>query len=126
LQKVTPIILSLEAGKASDDDRVPIEIADPAHSNLQIEYLEKEGIKERVRELLSCLDQREANIVKRRFGIEFRAPQTLDEIGKFYNLSRERIRQIEAKAIKKMEVFAQKLLEKQRLYDVDMLLKSEN
>jgi len=122
LQKVTPIILSLEAGKAADDDRVPLEIADPAYSNLQIEYLEKEGVKDRVRELLSCLDQREANIVKRRFGIEFRAPQTLDEIGKFYNLSRERIRQIEAKAIKKMEVFAQKLLENQRIYDTDMLL----
>lgn len=125
LQKVTPIILSLEAGKAADDDRVPLEIADPAYSNLQIEYLEKEGVKERVRELLSCLDQREANIVKRRFGIEFRAPQTLDEIGKFYNLSRERIRQIEAKAIKKMEIFAQKLLENQRVYDTEMLVGSE-
>lgn len=125
LQKVTPIILSLEAGKAADDDRVPIEIADPAYSNLQIEYLEKEGIKERVRELLSCLDQREANIVKRRFGIEFRAPQTLDEIGKFYNLSRERIRQIEAKAIKKMELFAQKLLENQTIYDNEVLVGSE-
>jgi len=126
LQKVTPIILSLEAGKANDDDRVPLEIADPTYSNLQIEYLEKECIKDRVKDLLSCLDQREANIVKRRFGIEFRAPQTLDEIGKFYNLSRERIRQIEAKAIKKMEQFAQKLLENQCIYDTDILVGSEN
>jgi len=126
LQKVTPIILSLEAGKSNDDDRVPLEIADPAYSNLQIEYLEKECIRDRVKELLSCLDQREANIVKRRFGIEFRAPQTLDEIGKFYNLSRERIRQIEAKAIKKMEQFAQKLLENQCMYDTDILVSSQN
>ncbi|MBN2382044.1 sigma-70 family RNA polymerase sigma factor [bacterium] len=126
LQKVTPIILSLEAGKANDDDRVPLEIADPTYSNLQIEYLEKECVKDRVKDLLSCLDQREANIVKRRFGIEFRAPQTLDEIGKFYNLSRERIRQIEAKAIKKMEQFAQKLLENQCIYDTDILVGSEH
>lgn len=64
-----------------------------AHSSLQ----------ETINEALSFLDPREEEIIKLRFGIGDSQTMTLDEIGKQYDLTRERIRQIEKKALKKIE-----------------------
>ncbi|MCI0454345.1 MAG: sigma-70 family RNA polymerase sigma factor [Candidatus Dadabacteria bacterium] len=61
------------------------------------------SLAERVTEALSLLTPREKEIVTLRFGINHKSTQTLDEIGRKFNLSRERIRQIERDALKKLE-----------------------
>ncbi len=58
--------------------------------------------KQEVSEVLETLSEREAKIIKLRFGIESGYPRTLEEVGKMFNVTRERVRQIEAKAIRKL------------------------
>ena len=58
--------------------------------------------KEDVAEVLSKLTEREAKVIKYRFGIDSGYPRTLEEVGKMFNVTRERIRQIEAKAIRRL------------------------
>jgi len=59
-------------------------------------------LKDRVREVLNTLSPREAKVLKMRFGIDVASEHTLEEVGKDFSVTRERIRQIEVKAIKKL------------------------
>jgi RNA polymerase primary sigma factor len=61
-----------------------------------------QDLREQTKEVLSTLTPRQEKIVRMRFGIEEKADHTLDEVGRDYNLTRERIRQIEAKALRKL------------------------
>jgi RNA polymerase primary sigma factor len=61
-----------------------------------------QDLKEETKKLLSTLTPRQEKIVRMRFGIEEKADHTLEEVGKNYNLTRERIRQIEEKALRKL------------------------
>jgi RNA polymerase primary sigma factor len=66
--------------------------------------------------LNSCLTERERNVIISRFGLDNTSPMTLDEIGQMSNLSRERIRQIEAKALRKLRyAFARKKIKREDL-----------
>ncbi|MBQ5324042.1 MAG: RNA polymerase sigma factor RpoD, partial [Oscillospiraceae bacterium] len=58
--------------------------------------------KEQLGEVLATLIPREAKVLSLRFGIEDGRPRTLEEVGKEFNVTRERIRQIEAKALRKL------------------------
>ena len=60
------------------------------------------SLREAVREVLCDLPAREAKILRMRFGIDMNSDHTLDEVGKQFNVTRERIRQIEAKALRKL------------------------
>jgi len=62
----------------------------------------KELLKESIEEVLESLDPREAEVLTFRFGLRDEAPKTLEEVGKIFGVTRERIRQIEAKAIRKL------------------------
>jgi RNA polymerase primary sigma factor len=55
-----------------------------------------------VEKILSTLSEREAQIIRLRFGIGTGYPRTLEEVGRIFNVTRERVRQIEAKAIRKL------------------------
>ena len=66
------------------------------------DHLLQEAFENQVQEILSALDQKEANIIKLRFGLQGEEPKTLKEIGAAMNLSRERIRQIENVALRKL------------------------
>ena len=66
------------------------------------EDIYKEEVTRKVREVLNTLNEREADVLARRYGLGGTRPQTLDEVGKAYGLSKERIRQIEEKAMKKL------------------------
>ncbi|MBE6895004.1 MAG: RNA polymerase sigma factor RpoD [Ruminococcaceae bacterium] len=59
-------------------------------------------LKEQLAEVLATLTPREAKVLSLRFGIEDGRPRTLEEVGKEFNVTRERIRQIEAKALRKL------------------------
>jgi len=60
------------------------------------------GLQSQVRKLLKCLTPREERVIRMRFGINVDRDYTLEEIGQLFNVTRERIRQIEAKALKKL------------------------
>ena len=88
--------------KLFDDD---VEIGDKIKDSLSpsVEYLiVKNSIQQNIRDMLKELDEKEAIVLKYRFGIDDDKPQTLQEIGDMLNLTRERIRQIEKKAMRKL------------------------
>jgi RNA polymerase primary sigma factor len=64
--------------------------------------LENNEASSRIEQVLSSLTEREEKIIRMRFGIGVNSEHTLEEVGKFFNLTRERIRQIEIKALKKL------------------------
>ena len=63
-----------------------------------------QALREQTQELLSSLTPREEKILRMRFGIGERTDHTLEEVGQDFNLTRERIRQIEAKALQKLRM----------------------
>ena len=94
--------VSLDESVGGDDPRKFLDLVrDDSAPNLD-EALIRENTHERVRELLHLLNPIEKDIIRRRFGLGDDTDQTLDEIGKIYNLSRERVRQIQAQGLMKM------------------------
>jgi len=63
----------------------------------------KQMLKENIEEVLHTLSEREAKVLKMRFGLDGYKPMTLEEVGREFGVTRERIRQIEAKAIRKLK-----------------------
>ena len=61
-----------------------------------------ESLSEATREVLASLTPREAKVLRMRFGIDMNTDHTLEEVGKQFDVTRERIRQIEAKALRKL------------------------
>ncbi|MBQ1715792.1 MAG: sigma-70 family RNA polymerase sigma factor, partial [Firmicutes bacterium] len=59
-------------------------------------------LKEQLNEVLDTLTDREQKVLKRRFGLDDGRARTLEEVGKEFDVTRERIRQIEAKALRKL------------------------
>ena len=96
---------SLDAHARGEEDRSTLGelIADPA-SNEHFESMDRHIQKERLGSWLSQLNDREQTILKLRFGLEGSQPCTLAEIGRQIKVSRERVRQLEAKAILKLRV----------------------
>ncbi len=66
------------------------------------EIILESSLKEKIKEVLNDLKEKEQKVLILRFGLDGGEPQTLEEVGKVFNLTRERIRQIEAKALKKL------------------------
>ncbi len=70
------------------------------------QFTDNEALKDEMDEALERLDPREEQVIRMRFGLDGQNPQTLEEVGKEFNVTRERIRQIEAKALRKLRRFA--------------------
>ena len=96
---------SLDAHARGDDDRSTLGelIADP-NSNESMDSMDRNLQKEHLGTWLSQLNERERRIIELRFGLEGNEPLTLAEIGRQINVSRERVRQLEAKAILKLRM----------------------
>ena len=60
-------------------------------------------LKEQINQVLSTLTEREEKVLRLRFGLEDGRSRTLEEVGREFNVTRERIRQIEAKALRKLK-----------------------
>ena len=86
-----------ESGDVSFGDFIPDNDA-PAPAEAASHTL----LKEQLNEVLNTLTDREAKVLKLRFGLEDGRSRTLEEVGKEFNVTRERIRQIEAKALRKL------------------------
>ncbi len=89
--------------KISDDEDLEVEdrVSDDMAPSVEYQII-KNSIEEQIREMLNELDEREALVLKLRFGIDGEEPMTLQEIGDRLGLTRERIRQIEQKAMRKL------------------------
>ena len=102
LQLIQERGVSLSDRLGEDED---IEVGDRVSDELapSVEYqIIKNSIEQQIREVLDELDEREAIVLKLRFGIDSDDPMTLQEIGDRLRLTRERIRQIEQKAMRKL------------------------
>ena len=95
-----PVSLETPIGEEEDShlgDFIPDDDA-PAPADAASHTL----LKEQLEEVLSTLTEREAKVLRLRFGLEDGRPRTLEEVGKEFDVTRERIRQIEAKALRKL------------------------
>ena len=97
---VEPTSLDIQVGD-DDDTTIGSFIKDTHFVNPESAYI-KESNGDVVNAVLDTLSDREANILRLRFGIGGKKAMTLEEVGKEYGLTRERIRQIEAKALRKL------------------------
>lgn len=84
-----------------DDGTIEDVVADYSLENPD-DKIDNELLAKAINSVLSTLDSRESEIIILRFGLNGERPQTLDEVGKKYNLTKERIRQIENKALRKL------------------------
>lgn len=94
--------VSLDESISGDDPRRFIDMVKDDDVPLVEEKVIADNTHDRIRELLHLLNPIEKDIIRRRFGLDDDTDQTLDEIGKIYNLSRERVRQIQAQGLMKM------------------------
>lgn len=96
-------VSSLDVPVSGDKEEVTLEsfIADDDAVD-PIEKCERDDMSKAINAVLSTLSKREAEILSLRFGLNGNQPLTLEEVGKQYNLTKERIRQIETKALQKL------------------------
>ncbi|MCF7804863.1 MAG: RNA polymerase sigma factor RpoD/SigA [Candidatus Marinimicrobia bacterium] len=94
--------LSVDEPRGKDDATNLLEILPEMNTDEPGDELIDESLHHEVEEALATLDEREADIIRRYFGIGFDQPLTLEQIGSEYDLTRERIRQIKEKALQKL------------------------
>ncbi len=100
--RISQIPLSLEAPVGNEEGHCIADYVED-HGSLNPEHhIESNSLKQGLEEVLSDLSEREASVLKLRFGLEDGRPRTLEEVGRIYFVTRERIRQIEAKALAKL------------------------
>lgn len=102
IMKIAKEPISLETPIGDDDDYSLGNLIEDSSTPLPIDWATKRGLKETVEEVLSSLTPREAKVLRMRFGINMNTDHTLEEVGKQFDVTRERIRQIEAKALRKL------------------------
>ena len=100
--KVAQFPVSLESPIGEDGDAHLGDFIEDRNSIPPADAASKQLLKEQIEDVLSTLSPREHRIIQLRFGLEDGRGRTLEEVGKVYNVTRERIRQIEAKALRKL------------------------
>ena len=102
IQKIAMDPVSLETPIGEEDDSHLGDFIEDKEVITPNEYASNELLKNELQEILKELTPREAKVLKLRFGLEDGRSRTLEEVGKEFNVTRERIRQIEAKALRKL------------------------
>ena len=97
-------IVSLDTPIKEEEDSSLVEfIPSDAHfGDVVMHEVEQNNLREKIEEVLTDLSDQEQQVLRMRFGLDDDTPKTLEEIGKVFGVTRERIRQIEAKAIRKL------------------------
>ena len=99
---VAPETASLDTPIGEEDDNPLGAFIMDIDSPSPVEEAELNILKEQIQEVLSELNERERKVISLRFGIDDGYPRTLEEVGNIFDVTRERIRQIEAKALRKL------------------------
>lgn len=97
-----PISMDTPIGNDGDDDSHLGDFIEDTHGTSPVDAATKAGLQQAIEDVLSSLTPREARVLRMRFGIEMNTDHTLEEVGKQFDVTRERIRQIEAKALRKL------------------------
>ena len=100
--KIAKEPISMETPIGDDEDSHLGDFIEDLMVMSPVEAATVEGLRESTREVLSTLTPREAKVLRMRFGIDMPTDHTLEEVGKQFDVTRERIRQIEAKALRKL------------------------
>ncbi len=100
--KIAKEPISMETPIGDDEDSHLGDFIEDSTVNSPVDSSIDEGLREATREVLSSLTAREAKVLRMRFGIDMNTDHTLEEVGKQFDVTRERIRQIEAKALRKL------------------------
>ena len=103
IMKIAKEPISMETSIGDDDDSHLGDFIEDAKNTAPIEAAMKAGLRDVVKDMLDSLTPREAKVLRMRFGIEMGIDHTLEEVGKQFDVTRERIRQIEAKAIRTLK-----------------------
>ncbi|MFC3909685.1 RNA polymerase sigma factor RpoD [Legionella dresdenensis] len=100
--KIAKEPISMETPVGDDDDSHLGDFIEDVNIESPIDKATAAGLREATLEILETLTPREAKVLRMRFGIEMNTDHTLEEVGKQFDVTRERIRQIEAKALRKL------------------------
>ncbi len=103
IQKIAQDPVSLETPIGEEDDSHLGDFIEDTSATAPIDAAEANMLKEQVNEILGTLAPREAMVLILRYGLRDNRPRTLEEVGKVFNVTRERIRQIEAKALRRLK-----------------------
>jgi RNA polymerase primary sigma factor len=94
--------ISLETPVGDDDDSTMWNLVSDTSVESPMDHATDEGLRETTTNVLTALTEREAKVLRMRFGIDMNTDHTLEEVGRQFSVTRERIRQIEAKALRKL------------------------
>jgi RNA polymerase primary sigma factor len=100
--KIAKEPISMETPIGDDEDSHLGDFIEDGTISSPIESATGEGLREATKDVLAGLTAREAKVLRMRFGIDMNTDHTLEEVGKQFDVTRERIRQIEAKALRKL------------------------
>ena len=100
--KIAKEPISMETPIGDDEDSHLGDFIEDGSAESPVESATTTGLQETVRDVLAGLTPREAKVLRMRFGIDMNTDHTLEEVGKQFDVTRERIRQIEAKALRKL------------------------
>jgi RNA polymerase primary sigma factor len=100
--KIAKEPISMETPIGDDEDSHLGDFIEDSSGELPIDAATAESLKQATHEVLAGLTAREAKVLRMRFGIDMNTDHTLEEVGKQFDVTRERIRQIEAKALRKL------------------------
>ncbi|MFA6061205.1 MAG: RNA polymerase sigma factor RpoD [Gallionella sp.] len=100
--KIAKEPISMETPVGDDDDSHLGDFIEDSNTTVPIDAAVYESLRSATADILDSLTQREAKVLRMRFGIEMNTDHTLEEVGKQFDVTRERIRQIEAKALRKL------------------------
>ena len=103
IQKIAQDPVSLETPIGEEEDSHLGDFIEDTSATAPIDAAEANMLKEQVNEILGTLAPREAMVLILRYGLRDNRPRTLEEVGKVFNVTRERIRQIEAKALRRLK-----------------------
>ncbi len=102
IMKIAQEPVSLESPVGEENDSKLGDFIEDQEAMAPADSAAYELLKEQLENVLDTLTEREENVLRLRFGLDDGQPRTLEEVGKFFGVTRERIRQIEAKALRKL------------------------
>src|SRR5204863_6797258 len=100
---------SLDAPIGDDDSNNFAEVVQDENADTPYEQLEEKTVTRMLQQMVTTLDQREATILRFRFGLDGGSQRTLEEVGEKFGVTRERVRQIQNIALRKLRKMIEKL-----------------